>query len=268
VSAFEARALSFSYSNAAAPALTDIDATIAHGELCAVIGPNGSGKSTLLRLLLGAEPPGEGEALFEGRASTAWDRAEIARSIGVVTQFEDAVFPMTVRELVGMGRYPHLGAYRREGDVDRAAVDAALSRCSLDGVAHRAVQTLSGGERQRARIARALAQQPRVLVLDEPTAALDVAYEMSIFELLAALVRDSGVTVVLATHNINLAARYATRIMLLESGRLVAYDEPRAVVTQSRIENTYHWPVSIHPFGGPGPDTGAPQIAPLRKEGQ
>jgi iron complex transport system ATP-binding protein len=264
--AFTCTSLTYSYADSSTCAVCDVSITVPHGIFCAVIGPNGSGKSTLLRLLLGAERPTSGSAQFEGVDATSWDRTEIARHIGVVTQAEDVVFPISVRELVAMGRYPHLGAYRRESDIDRAAIAAALSYCNLTDLSARSMNTLSGGERQRARIARALAQKPGTLVLDEPTAALDIAHEMSIFEMLSRLARESGVTVLLVTHNINLAARYADMLVLLESGCITAAGTASDVVSRTRIESTYHWPVAVHPHAGPGPDTGAPQVAPLRKE--
>lgn len=264
--AFTCDLLSFTYPQSRACAVCNVSVEIPHGSFCTVIGPNGSGKSTLLRLLLGAETPTAGRALFEGVATTAHDRAEIARSIGVVTQAEELVFPISVRELVAMGRYPHLGSFRRAGASDRTAVQRALDYCDLHAFADRAMNTLSGGERQRARIARALAQEPRILVLDEPTAALDIAHEMSIFALLDRLTRESSVTVLLVTHNINLAARYASLLLLLEQGRLVAHGTAHDVVTRVRMQSTYQWPVSVQAYAGPGIDTGAPQVAPLRNE--
>ena len=266
VPAFECTSLTFKYAHARTCAVCDVSFAVPHGSFCAVIGPNGSGKSTLMRLLLGAEKPLSGGALFEGEPAAEWDRTEMARRIGVVTQAEDLVFPLTVRELVTMGRYPHLGSYRAERDEDRAAVARALTYCNLDDLAERPMNTLSGGERQRARIARALAQEPRTLVLDEPTAALDIAHEMTIFELLRRLTNDAGVTVLLVTHNINLAARYASMLVLLEHGRVAAHGNAAQVITRARIESTYQWPVSVQTHTGPGTDTGAPQIAPLRKE--
>src|SRR5690606_9619380 len=128
---FQADALSFTYEHSATAALQDVTLSIPRGAFCAVIGPNGSGKSTLLGLLLGVARPSAGRALFDGALSAAWDRAAIARAIGVVTQWEDLVFPLTVRELVAMGRYPHLGAWRQEGAADRNAIDEALSFCGL-----------------------------------------------------------------------------------------------------------------------------------------
>jgi iron complex transport system ATP-binding protein len=266
--AFACESLSFTSPHSSTCAVCDVSVAIPHGSFCAVIGPNGSGKSTLVRLLLGAETPTTGRALFEGREVSASDRAELARTIGVVTQSEDLVFPISVRELVAMGRYPHLGSFRRESAKDRAAIDEALTYCSLSDLADRTMNTLSGGERQRARIARALAQQPRVLVLDEPTAALDIAHEMSIFGLLDRLTRESGVTVVLVTHNINLAARYATLLLLLDRGRLAAHGPAHEVITRARVQSTYHWPVAVQMHPGPGLDTGAPQVAPLRSSAE
>jgi iron complex transport system ATP-binding protein len=124
---------------------------------------------------------------------------------------------------------------------------------------------LSGGERQRARLARALAQDPATLVLDEPTASLDIAHEMSIFELLAELARRDGRTIVVVTHNLNLAARYADELLFLDNGRTVAEGTPEDVLTQGAIEGAYHWPVRVVPHPGPGTDTGAPQVTPLSR---
>ena len=264
--AFETAGLSFRYPHAATDALHDVTLVVPRGSLCAVIGPNGSGKSTLLRLLLGVEKPSAGVARFAGRDAAAWDRTAMAREIGVVTQEEDVAFPLSVRELVAMGRYPHLGPWRREGPDDHSAIGDALEFCGLTDLAGRMVSSLSGGERQRARIARALAQQPHTFVLDEPTAALDIAHEMAIFGLMSRLARQDDAAVLLVTHNINLAARYASHLILLENGALAALGAPASVITRERISATYHWPVSVQPYGGSGPDTGAPQVSPLRKE--
>lgn len=264
--AFETAALSFRYPHASSDALRDVSIVVPRGSFCAVIGPNGSGKSTLLRLLLGVEEPTSGTAHFTGQSAASWDRTAIAREIGVVTQSEDVVFPLTVRDLVAMGRYPHLGSWRREGPEDVRAIEDALEFCGLTAMSSRMVSSLSGGERQRARIARALAQQPRTFVLDEPTAALDIAHEMAIFELMARLARQEDAAVLFVTHNINLAARYASHLVLLENGALAAQGPPSSVITQDRIATAYHWPVSVRPYGGTGPDAGAPQVSPLRKE--
>jgi iron complex transport system ATP-binding protein len=261
-SVWQAGALTVRYPGAARPALDAVSLAVPERGVTAVLGPNGSGKSTLLRVLLGVLRPQAGTARFRGRPLGDWPRDALAREVGVVPQGEDEVFPMTVREMVAMGRYPHLGAWRREGALDREAIREAMQRCDVAAFAARSVDTLSGGERQRARLARALAQQPGALALDEPTTALDVAHEMAIFELLRALSR-AGTTILLVTHNLNLAARYADRLILLDEGRIAADGPPRQVLTAERVQRVYRWPVRVVPHPGPGPDAGAPQIIPL-----
>jgi iron complex transport system ATP-binding protein len=262
VSGWRAAGLAFRYPEARADALRGIDLEVAPGRTTAVLGPNGSGKSTLLRVLLGLHAPTEGSVAFGGRELAAWGREALAREIGVVPQGEEAAFPMTVRELVAMGRYPHLGPWRGERDADRRAVAAAMERADVAQFAARPLGTLSGGERQRARLARALAQEAPTLALDEPTASLDVAHEMTIFELLRELAR-AGRTVLLVTHNLNLAARYADRLVLLDAGRVAAEGVPGEVLTRAIVERVYGWPVEVVAHPGPGPDAGAPQVVPL-----
>ena len=257
--------INFRYAGAGRPALDAVSINVPAGSCTAVIGPNGSGKSTLLRILLGTLTPNVGTASSGGRPVAEWSRPELARAVGVVPQGEEATFPITVRELVAMGRYPHLGSWRREGEGDRRAIREAMQRCDVAAFAARPVSTLSGGERQRVRIARALAQEPGALALDEPTVALDIAHEMTIWELLRDLAR-SGVTVLVITHNLNLAARYADRLVLLDRGRVAAEGIPHAVLTRPHIERVYGWPVRIDAHAGPGPDTGAPQVVPLAGE--
>lgn len=254
--------LVFRYPGADRPAVNGISLELASGSCTAVLGPNGSGKSTLLRLLLGVLSPQRGGAWFAGRALADWRRAEIAREIGVVPQAEELAFPVRLRELVGMGRYPYLGSWRREGAADRRAIEEAMRRCDVLGLSERLVSTLSGGEQQRGRIARALAQEPRVLALDEPTASLDISHEMAIFELVRELGR-SGVTILLSTHNLNLAARYADRLVLIDGGRVAAEGAPAEVMRRDLLEAVYGWPVRTTQHPGPGPDTGAPQVTPL-----
>jgi len=262
VSGWRCTGLTYRYPESSTPAVFDLSLEIPAGATTAVLGPNGSGKSTLLRLLLGVVQPSAGSVDFQDRPLGTWGREALAREVGVVPQGEEAVFPMSVRSLVAMGRYPHLGAWRREGDADRRAVEEAMRRCDVLDLAARAVPTLSGGERQRARVARALAQEAATLALDEPTAALDVAHEMAIFELLSGL-GHAGKTVLLVTHNLNLAARYADRLVLLDGGRLAAEGTPAEVLTRDTVERVYGWPVEIVPHPGPGPDAGAPQVVPL-----
>lgn len=261
--AFQTERLGFRYPSARADAVQELSIEVPHGAFYAIIGPNGSGKSTLLKLLLGTEQPNIGRALFDGQDVRDWNRGELARRVGVVTQTEDTAFPFSVRETVAMGRYPHLGLWRAEGTYDRAAIDAALETCDITSLAQRGLATLSAGERQRARIARALAQEPDALVLDEPTAALDIRHEMQIFEILRGLSRSQQVTVILVTHNINLAARYATQLLLLDRGSLAAQGAPAQVIEQTVIERVYGWTVTVAPHPGPGEDAGLPQVTPL-----
>ena len=265
MSGWSCRGVTFRYPESSRPALDGVSLEVPAGACTAVLGPNGSGKSTLLRLLLGTLRAEAGEARLDDRPVLEWTREAIARQVGVVPQGEEAAFPMTVRELVAMGRYPHLGPWRREGEADRHAVERAMRRCDVLAFAQRPIGTLSGGERQRARVARALAQEPAALALDEPTAALDVAHEMAIFELMRDLGR-AGTTVLLVTHNLNLAARYADRLVLLDRGRVAAQGTPAQVLTRETVERVYGWPVRIGQHPGPGPDTGAPQVVPLSGE--
>ncbi len=256
---FEARNLLVRYPGAQRPALDGISMTVPDGCLYAVLGPNGSGKSTLMRSMMGVIEPTSGGIYIDDRKVGTWDRREFARAVGAVAQAETLSFPLTVREMVAMGRYPHLGPLAGEGDADREAVATALAECDVTEFASRDVTTLSGGERQRVRIARALAQQPRALVLDEPTNSLDIRHEMAILELLRRSA-DSGLTVVVVTHGLDLAARFADRVLLLSQGAVAAEGTPAEVMTEPRLADVYAWPVSV----STDPATGAPRVTPLR----
>jgi len=247
------------YPGLAAPALDGVSLDARPGALSAVLGPNGSGKSTLVRALLGGVVADSGRVTLDGRIAADWDRRERARAVGVVPQSETIAFPLTTRELVAMGRYPHLGALAGEGAADRKAIEAALDACEVSDLADRDVTTLSGGELQRARIARALAQEPEALVLDEPTASLDIRHEMAILELLRASA-DRGLTVLLITHGLDAAAQFADHILLLSHGRVAAQGSPTDVLREDVLARVYGWPVSVRP----DPETGAPRVTPRR----
>jgi iron complex transport system ATP-binding protein len=229
------------------------------GSLYAVLGPNGSGKSTLMKALLGVLPVAAGGVSVDERPTAAWSRGELARAVGVVPQAEAIAFPLKVREMVAMGRYPHLGPLGSERDADRVAIARALEQCEVSDLAERDVMTLSGGELQRARIARALAQQPRALVLDEPTASLDIRHEMAILELLRSS-SDAGMTVLVVTHGLDLAARFADRMLLLAKGRVAAEGVPADVLRSDVLEEVYRWPIAVQE----DPATGTPRVTPLR----
>lgn len=256
---FDAEGITVRYRGVTRPALEEITVAVPAGRLTAVLGPNGSGKSTLLRALMGAIPLESGRASIDGRDVAAWDRRMLACTVGVVPQTESTSFPLTVREMVGLGRYPHLGPVRSEGPVDHEAVRRALERCAIAELAERRITTLSGGELQRTRIARALAQEPRALVLDEPTASLDLRHEMAILGSLREWA-DGGTTVLLITHDLDLAARFADRMVLLDGGRLAAEGAPEEVLREDVLERVFGWPVRVDR----DPIVGALRVIPLR----
>jgi iron complex transport system ATP-binding protein len=236
----------------------DADLVVGPGQLVGLVGPNGSGKSTLVRLLLGALRPTGGTVAAFGRPAHTWRPRDLARRVAVVAQREEPVFPLRVRDAVSLGRYPHVGPVRPMGPADHAAVDAALARADATHLADRWTTALSGGEWQRVRLARALAQEPEVLVLDEPTANLDLRHEMEAFELVADLVRREGRTGLLASHHVNLVARFVDRVVVLDRGTPIADGPPREVLTRDTLERLFGWPVEVVEWRG------APQVVPLR----
>jgi iron complex transport system ATP-binding protein len=254
-SVWSLRGIRFQWPGAVRPTLDDVTLDVPRGRMTALLGPNGAGKSTLLQILLGTLAPDAGDVHFGDRPLADWPRKELAREIAVVPQGEaEPLF--SAREIVAMGRYPYLGPWQRERPEDEAAIRRAMDRCDVSAFADRWLSTLSGGERQRVRVARALAQEPSVLALDEPTTFLDVRHEMTTFALLRDL-RDAGTTVVLATHNLNLAARYADELVLMREGCIAARGTPAEVLTAERVAAVYEWPVAILPSA-----QGAPQVVP------
>ena len=251
--------VTYRYPGAAHDALTGVSLLVGPREFHAVLGPNGSGKTTLVRVALGALTPLVGRADVIGVPASQWSRQDLARIVGVVPQREDNLFPQRVRETMLLGRYPHLPLWGGERAEDHAAVDRALEACDATHLANRWLWTLSGGEYQRVRIARALAQQPKLLVLDEPGMSLDLKHEMELFELVHGLVATQGLGVLMITHDLNLAARFADSVLLLEGGRPVASGAPAEVLTQETVETVFSWPVAMHTVDG------RPQMTPLRK---
>ena len=249
----------YRYPGAPTDALSGVSIAVKPGEFHAVLGPNGSGKTTLVRLALGALAPVEGRAVVIGRPVAQWSRQDLARVVGVVPQREDNLFPQRVRETVLLGRYPHLSLWGRERPEDHAAVERALVACDAFHLVDRWVWTLSGGEYQRVRVARALAQEPKLLVLDEPGMSLDLKHEMTLFELIRGLVDDQGLGVLMITHDLNLAARFCDSLLLLEAGRPIASGAAAEVLTQHNVETVFSWPVAMQTIDG------RPQMIPLRK---
>lgn len=254
----EARAVTVRYRRNTPVALDGVDCQVASSELVAVVGPNGSGKTTLVRALLGLLPLEQGSVLVDGRAVGTWPRGALARVVGVVGQQEEALFRLSVAEMVMLGRYARLGPLAAPRAEDRSAVRSALERCDIVGLAERSIDSLSGGEWKRVRIARALAQEPRALVLDEPTASLDVRHEMELFELIRQLV-DGGLAGLVITHHLNLAARFADRIILLDRGAVVTEGTPAQVMNRDTLSRVFEWPVAVTTLSD-----GSPQVVPLR----
>src|SRR5437588_2213438 len=249
----------YRYPGASTDALASVTLSVGPGEVHAAIGPDGSGKTTLVRVALGTLAPLEGHADIDGRPASRWPRQELARLVGVVPQREDNLFPQRVRETVLLGRYPHLSLWGRERPEDHAAVMRALTACDAHHLVDRWLWTLSGGEYQRVRVARALAQEPRLLVLDEPGMALDLKHEMGLFELVLGLVKTQGLGVLMITHDLNLAARFADSLLLLSEGRTVASGAPADVLTQETVQAVFSWPVMMQAIDG------RPQMVPLRQ---
>jgi iron complex transport system ATP-binding protein len=237
--------------------LHDVSFELGRGELCGLLGPNGSGKSTLLKALAGVLRPWSGRAeLFGGDVAALSPRA-IARRVAVIPQGVSILFPFTVEEVVAMGRHPHLGRFEREGRGDREAVARALDETDTAALAGRPMDELSGGERQRVVIARALAQEPELLLLDEPTTHLDINHQVEVFELLARLNRERGLTVLAISHDVNVCAEYCRRLLVLRAGRLAGDGTPAELVTPELVRDVYGASVSVLA----NPTSGAPLIA-------
>jgi ABC-type cobalamin/Fe3+-siderophores transport system ATPase subunit len=205
-----------------------------------VVGPNGAGKTTLVRVLSGVLHSDSGEVMLDGAPLAGRSRREVARRLAVVPQESAVPFPFSVREMVGLGRAPFLGAFGRESADDRARVEAALEALELAGLAERAYPTLSGGEKRRVLLARALAQGVDAWLLDEPTASMDLGHGLYCFEWLAAWLRASPARgVLLVTHELSLAARFADELVLLVAGAVAARGAPAEVLTPERIRAVY-----------------------------
>lgn len=212
--------------------------SLTSGQLLSIVGPNGSGKSTLLRTLAGLWQAGEGEVLLNGQPIKTFSRRDVAKRIAFVPQEALMDFSFTVAEIVAMGRHPHRGRFSRESSSDREAVEDALERCDIAHLRDRLVTTLSGGERQRVVIARGLAVDPDFILLDEPTANLDVEHGLEILELCSALAKD-GKAVAFATHDLNAVARYASSVVLVQGGELVDVGDREQVLSRKNVEEVF-----------------------------
>jgi iron complex transport system ATP-binding protein len=218
--------------------LEGVDVTVAAGEVVGVLGRNGAGKTTLLRVACGALAPDAGRVLVDGRSLDSLGRRERARSVALVPQDTQVPFPFSVAELVLMGRTPHLGWLGFEGAHDLDVARAALDRMGIGALADRSVLTLSGGERQLAMVARALAQQPRLLLLDEPTAFLDLRHRLEVLTVVRELAAAGGSALVVS-HDLGVAARFCDRLVLLGGGAILASGPPRDVLTPATLRAAF-----------------------------
>jgi iron complex transport system ATP-binding protein len=241
--------------------LQDISFQVGKGEFIGVIGPNGSGKSTLLKVLYRLLSPQQGEVLVEFVPLKRMSRAEIAKRIAVVAQETYPLFPFRVIEIVLMGRSPYLGYLMFESEKDLEIAKKAMKWTEILNFSERPIDELSGGERKRVFIARALAQEPEVILLDEPTANLDIHHQIEFLDLILSLNREKGLTIVMATHDMNIAAEFCDRLILLRQGTIYKMGSPKEVITEENIERVYGCQVLVDQ----NPISGMPRINLLKK---
>jgi iron complex transport system ATP-binding protein len=232
--------------------LRNVVLEVNRGDLVGILGPNGSGKTTLLKLLGGVFPPASGSVTLDGRPLAGWSHREIARRVAFVPQETNAPFDFTVLDIVLMGRFPHLGAFALEGPEDLAIARQAMEATGTTAFEERAFSTLSGGEKQRVVIASALAQSTALLLLDEPTASLDIGHQIEVQTLLRRLNTVGGVTMVLSTHDLNLAAALCRRLILLRDGQVLAAGPTEEVLTPETVRDLYDVDAEVmwHPRAG------------------
>ncbi|MCA9241304.1 MAG: ABC transporter ATP-binding protein [Planctomycetales bacterium] len=253
-----AEELTLAYDNT--PIIDNLAVTVPTGKITALVGPNGCGKSTLLRGLARLLSPKRGHVYLDGKAIHTMPTKELAKQIGILPQSPVAPEGLTVRELVAQGRYPHQSWFQQWSKRDETLTQEAMTITNIMALAARPLDTLSGGQRQRAWIAMALAQETEILLLDEPTTFLDIAYQLEVLELLVAL-NQSGRTIVMVLHDLNQACRYAHHLVAMRDGVICAAGDPAAVLTTAMVEEVFH----IHARIMPDPVTHTPMCIPIRR---
>jgi iron complex transport system ATP-binding protein len=253
--------VSFRYAAGAPTVVDGVSVRLAGGALAGILGPNGSGKTTLLRLLAGTRRPTAGRVLLDDRPLDRLTRREAAQRIAVVPQETELAFEYRAIEIVLMGRHPHLGVFTVEGPVDIRIAQDALAATGTSHLAERPFHELSGGEKQRVVIAAALAQSASLLLLDEPTASLDLGYQLEVSSMLQRLNQDHGVTMAISTHDLNLAASICRELILMRDGRVIATGPTSEVLTPENIRRLYDVEADVQVHG----DTGHITVVPVRR---
>ncbi len=251
------RGVGFDYGST--PVLRNVSLEVGRGELLGILGPNGSGKSTLLSLMDGILKPKQGDVEVNGVPLRDLGRGAFARKLAMVAQENQFRFSFSVMQVVLMGRFPHLKLLQLEGEQDIAVARGALEVTHCLGLADRLIHELSGGEKQRVLIARALAQEPQAILLDEPTSFLDLKFKREIFQLIGRLSREKDLGVVVVSHDIDLVSQYCSRILMLKDGTVFKVGEPHQVITAPNIEAVFDCPAQVdrHPV------TGRPRVSVL-----
>lgn len=219
----------------AALVLNETSFTLEAGQVLGIVGPNGAGKTTLLRLIYGFNRPSSGQIRIDGQKVSALPPRALARKVAAVLQEQPTDFALSVREIVALGRVPHRLGFATPGQRDAEVVEAAINRMELQNLAHRSLSTLSGGERQRVMVARALAQEPQILVLDEPTNHLDIRHQLEVLQ----LIRDLNLTIVTSLHDLNLTAEVCDRVLVLQNGTPQSFGTPQEALTEQLVSQTF-----------------------------
>jgi len=244
--------------------LREVSISLAEGDFLGVLGPNGSGKTTLVRVLAGILPPGAGEVFWEDEPLAGLTRAAAARQIAVVGQSTSSGLDLPVEEIVALGRLPHFSRWQWvPGEADRAAIERAILSTGIANLRGRNFQSLSGGEQQRVMIALALAQEPRAILLDEPTVHLDAAHQAGILDLIATMNRERGLAVLAVLHDLNLAGAFCRRLVFLKEGRIMREGRPEELLMEEPVRELFGRAMGVLP----NPRTGVPVLYPVRMTG-
>ena len=248
--------VSFAYNRE--PVVNHLSMRVKSGEFVGILGPNGSGKSTLLKLLAGILKPDCGNVLFQNKKLHDYKRKVLAQSLAWLPQEHEMVFPFRVAEIILMGRHPYMSPWQFEGRKDLDIADRAMAITETTALSTRQFNEISGGEKQRVMMACAIAQEPEVLLLDEPTTALDIKYQLEILNILQRLNRDNGMTLLLAMHDLHLASKYCQRLILIDQGKIVKDGTPDEVLQKEILETVYRVPLKIFR----DPEDGSVMISP------